>query len=1050
MLVTAVAKPATPAKAAAKTTSAPIQVARPFVAVPLDAALPLPQIVVQYDPASGAGFDWEKLSKLPYYQALSSPGHPVLSAVRYLREAVQRMTGKELPVAAGNDLSRGIVLTTLAGASPELKKDPQVIAALRDTGADTYNANEAYYVRSEPNRVVIVANTAQGLSHGVIELLESVGYEALGMGPNWTHVPDYKSKPLVFSIERGGRPGFYIRALWPTSGQGYGIGTLFMTPLPDAADETVEVSLDRWQVGARIAGQSMPGFPGHALQAYHRAVITAMRATKTNAGFLVPRTYQGLDAERPAASKDNTEHLWINTDPAGQPGVGKVFLSDGAKWIEQDLVSLSANLDLSVPLVRQIILEDMKQKAEQSFTANPDDVFVFGTDPEDGGGYASLGALLGNKSWYPEYLASEGVKFGQPYVLNGFKGLQQPREIWDDNAASDTIFGFDNWLLREFDKWIDVRPQNEKVTASGKPKKSLVRVSGYSYNYHDVPPNFNLDPRIRLMVAGYPKHRGWGKWKSFNNQMEMAKAIRVMLPREPSGDYWIISLAYYWDSSSNGIRGSDSAAKIARSIRDEYDAGFKALSVETDFNFGKMGLEYYLYSRMLWNPGLTAAQLDAIRDRWLQRAYGSGWRAMKAYYDFMTPDNFTINAPNNWAKAIRLIDAAGQRIDGAKEPAAQRRLDDLKQFWYFYYLLESGKGKADSRELREFVWKGQMSYMTAMHMVTRTIFKTDSARDAAGAEFNTGSAHYTHAETQAWWAKMLEAWPVTPVSDFSAATLANGKKGKAVDLNDLVLVKELQAGTGSTQAADVPFLYNSGYMKTASFLTVTGKAGEEIGFKLFWPWNQNDNYYRDRDVNYGISRWNAATKKWDELIDKTLVFRHSATTRFPDGNDYQLAEIRYAVPQPGTYRVDVGYGGNLSRLTTLGYDVSSGKYSTIYGHTYFGTLEGLTQPEIYLYIPKGTKSIDMEVWDTSGVKTLVLYTGLPLAGLTQTRTVDVGQRGTHTVALNPGEDGSIAVLRGNGFAFPYLYSIPMLWAKSPSALLVPRAIAQADGLTVVK
>ena len=50
--------------------------------------------------------------------------------------------------------------------------------------------------------------------------------------------------------------------------------------------------------------------------------------------------------------------------------------------------------------------------------------------------------------------------------------------------------------------------------------------------------------------------------------------------------------------------------------------------------------------------------------------------------------------------------------------------------------------------MREFVWKGQMSYMTAMHMVTRTIFNTNSAADAAGPEFNTGPAHYTHEETQ--------------------------------------------------------------------------------------------------------------------------------------------------------------------------------------------------------------------------------------------------------------------------------------------------------------
>ena len=37
--------------------------------------------------------------------------------------------------------------------------------------------------------------------------------------------------------------------------------------------------------------------------------------------------------------------------------------------------------------------------------------------------------------------------------------------------------------------------------------------------------------------------------------------------------------------------------------------------------------------------------------------------AMKRYYDFMSPDSKSINAPNNWAKAIRIIDAADHKID---------------------------------------------------------------------------------------------------------------------------------------------------------------------------------------------------------------------------------------------------------------------------------------------------------------------------------------------------------------------------------------------------
>jgi hypothetical protein len=66
------------------------------------------------------------------------------------------------------------------------------------------------------------------------------------------------------------------------------------------------------------------------------------------------------------------------------------------------------------------------------------------------------------------------------------------------------------------------------------------------------------------------------------------------------------------------------------------------------------------------------------------------------------------------------------------------------------------------------------------------------------------------------------------------------------------------------------------------------------------------------------------------------------------------------------------------------------------------------------------------------------------------RKVSIGFMGVHAIALEPGEDGSLAMIHGDNFFFPFMYSVPTLWAKSPGALLVPRGIAEADGLTIVK
>lgn len=1006
-----------------------------------------PPIVVQYDSESGTGIDWKQAEGRPWHD-WSDPAK-VGAAVEYLREGIERICGQRLAVVNSNDLSRGIVITTLDGASEDIRNDTDVQAALRNDGSDVYNNREAFFIRSERDRLLIVANTVEGLVVAVPELLESVGYEVLGMGPNWIHVPKGGEERLAFRITKADRPGYYIRRLSATSGQSYGVGTVMQAELlSNPADETVDVSHRRWLIGRRMKTQSMPGFPGHALQAYHRAVVNQIRETGNTEGFL--GTVK-LDAEsqRPEVSSDNQGWLWINSDPADAPGHGKAFYSTGEEWKEANLAILPMNLDLSVASVRQLILDDFKQKSQRFFARSPDDVFVFGTDPEDGGGYTRLAELLKYPDWYPKYLESVGDNLGKPYVLHGFKGLDQPYELWDATAPSDIVYGFNNWLLSEYDRWIDSLPETEQVTSTGRSMKDAVRCSFYCYNYHDVPPNFNVDSRIRVMIASYPKHRGRGKWKAFASQTDMAQAFRIMLPREPSGDYWIISLSYFSDRGLDGLkpRWNASPESIATRQQQHYAAGFRALNVETDFNFGRMGLGYYLLAEQLWNPELSAIELDAVRNRWLQRAFGSGWQQMKTYYDFMLPENYPVNSPHAWSRAIRLIEAADDVIDGAKEPAAQRRLDDLKQYWYFYYLVDTGQDNASSDAMRELLWKGQMSYMNATHMIARRIFSTNKVAEAVG-DLTKGPAHYTAAETESLWAKVLDHWPVVSVTRFSEATLADGRKGSEVDLNDLVRV---------TEFGDAPcrqgFLYNAGYMTPPTFLCSATQAGEEIGCQLYWPGDPTgkDAYYIARDVPYGISRWNTQTRVWDELVDKTMTVQPSKKVHIPGSkrDHHHLAAIRFQAPEAGTYRFEIGRGGNLSYLADLTWNPTDNQHTGSQALTYDCNVIGLTQAPAYIYIPKGTKSLDLEVWDSYNRKFITLYKSHLPSRATLSRKVDISQRKTHRIDLAPDETGTIAEISGNGFSFPYLYSVPMLWAKSPGQLIVPRDIAEADGLTPV-
>lgn len=1028
-------------------TAAKVRPPAPFVACRPGAAAPA-EIVLQYDPATKAGADWAEVGAAKWHE--STPPIVAGRAARYLQDGLQRMTGKVFPIASRADLSRGIVLTLLRNAPAGIRGDAAVRRALQPDAKDQYAANEAFFLRSERGRVLLVANTPDGLLAGAVELLESVGYEILGMGVDWIHAPDFTRAPLAFALERAGRPSFYQRNLWVTSGQPIGNGTL-MGGLTDPADEPVDVSYIRWTIGSRQLGKSMPDFPGHALQAYHRQILDAMRARGAAEGFLA-RMSLGLEADRPAAGPEQQGRWWINTDPKGTPGSEKFAYCDGKSWqAAADINYFGSNIDLSVPFVREIVFADMKAKAAAAFAAHPDDPFIFPMEAEDGApGNAALGELMKYPDWYPEYRAREGMPLGKPYLLHGFRGLNQPAEIWDPTAASDTMFGFADWLLHEFDKWIDSLPPAERVTATGTAKKALARCSLYSYNYHDVPPNFNPDQRIRVSIAPFPKHRGLGKWEKLATQEDVARAFQILLPREPSGDYSFYSEALYWDLGPEGIPpGWDqSAAALAAAYRRAYDAGYRGIVRETDFNFGKYGPGYYLTAKILWNVNLGAKGLDAMRDRWLQRAFGSAWREMKAYYDFFTPAGLRPNAPNNWARAIRLLDAAGRRIDGTREPAAQRRIDDVKQYWYGHYLLDGGRYPVQSPEVREFLWKAQMSYMTCLYMVVQQHFKAAHyapVKDLAGPEFSAGPAHYSHAETQRWWAKVLDCWKITPVIRFAETALANGTPAKRVDLNDLVAVKELQSAI-----PEAPFFYNSSYMPCPTVLQAARAKGETLGFTLAWPYDPASNDYDAKKLPYGAEIWNPAARRWEPWIDRTLVFARSQERANPQGRKYQVAEVRVAAPRPGVYRFDFGRGGNLATLASLAVDPLAGTMGAPVGFTYCTNAVGLTQAPVYLYLPKGTKRLDMEVWDNSIVKELQLYTGLPAGTLTPSRKIDIHGMGTKTIALQPGEAGTVAMLSGYNFNFPYLYSVPTLWAKSPAALLVPRAIAEADGLTILK
>jgi hypothetical protein len=1041
---------------------------------------------------------------------------PVWAAVRYLSDAIHRMTGTRPATVGGHDYSATnvIVLTTLSALRqgtnvPDDLPTKAAHALAVSKGAPLFSANEAFYIHTERNAVYIVANQLQGLPHGVVELLlgdnavspeYQIGYEKLGMGPNWTYLPDFTRKPLVFNMEYAGRPGLFARSLGPTRGSATGatgatiayrhIKASFPKGLP-APDEPVEVSDLDWQVGFRIDGVSSPGaLPSQNLESFGPTVAANMLATGSSKGFLCV-TKLGPDAARPPTTPDTLDWLWLDTDKSG-PNKGKIFhcTLEGKNqpyWLDRSPGSKAPLtawcppfIDLSVPVVRQMLLDDMIKEAESFWALNPGQSYSYPhAEPSDGGlPDRDFMRLTAYPNWYSDYRESEGQKWG-PYVLNGFyQGTPaKPTESWwstmspvdTNNAQSDTTYALHNWLLREFDKHVKSLPAAKRLSG-GIPKTDLIHTLCYSYGRHDVPPNFNFDRRVRMCVSGYAGHRGQGKWLHCNTFNDVMRAMQVMLPQSDMSQYWVHVVSFPgsdWGLNSVGEAGFLTPEDVFSQVHDNlYAVGGRNIGVEMDEDHGKNGLTYYMYAKIFWEPTMSLARLKALRDRWLVRSYGAAAAGvMGRYYDLMSPNNF-LSSPNIWAMGIRCIQQADAVTpDGTQE---KQRLDDLKQFWYYYYLQDhvmdrSGKyynniSPAVMDKIKEFLWKGQTSYITPLYCFTWGLFrhmgnKVDipSIYDVCSPTYYDKNkrfiapAHYTAAETARWWADVVKYFPYTPVSQFQSNRLINGKLGSDVDLNDLTTVREFRGKA----AGDGTFIYMPNHTAQPAPLVRAQNAGEVVGLKVFsFPGNPPAPFV----IAYTVDRWDPTARAWRKDLHSGEV---ASANDGLSPKSHEVAPLTFSnTIAGGIYRFNLGsVAGGAITLSSLDYDTRSNTFSGVsipHGLTLNQRLGYVyVVPGGYIYIPKGTTSLDLETWDDANPKTIDLYTGLPSGDKPWklSRTVDIHGRGPHRIRLNPGEDGSIACMNIGCTAVPYIYSIPNLWAKQPWMLMVPKDIAKADGLT---
>jgi hypothetical protein len=469
-------------------------ISEPFTVRSTDGGLVTPGILLFHDPTTGAGLDWAFYQGKPrkYMATNDRERLRVITrdAVLYLRDGIRQLTNQTLIIENRTDFdsARGIILTTLNGAPPDIQRDPVVLAALSADG-DKDRQVEAFYIRSTSESLLVVANQLEGIVTAIPSLLRRAGYDVLEMGTNWIYAPGVQTE-LVFDLSYSDFPALKVRRFNTHSGGAGLLSESYRRALPEGStlelappDEPYESSEFRWRIARRMMTHSVRYNPGHALQRWHRAVIQHHCSSYTGTAA------QRLDRAGPEPLGFLMEYAEIGHGPPPQP--------PPPLWINDDhCPDRERNVEICVG------------------------------EPES----------LGRPCTAYLKLLSEEPRRAQPLLIDVSADPDiHPGQFFDPLSESDVTFAFAEGVLREYDAYISGLDPENRVTVAGIDKRDLVRVDVQSYSDRATPPNFNLLPRIRVDMAQSPP-RGTGPFAEYTRG-RLPGAFRAFNPDIFLGDY---------------------------------------------------------------------------------------------------------------------------------------------------------------------------------------------------------------------------------------------------------------------------------------------------------------------------------------------------------------------------------------------------------------------------------------------------------------------------------------------------------------------------------
>lgn len=229
-----------------------------------------------------------------------------------------RMTGAKFKVQTG-DGTRGIVLGTLAEFPNPGLNEPLAVR-------NTYDGREAFAIRTEPQRLLLIGATDLGASHAAFRFLESLGCRWFFPAKEWEVVPSRLK--LTVSLEETSRPRILARRIW------YGYG--FFRDKGHPRGGSVQDDFETWARHNLMASS----FRVHAGHAWQSIILTNKKVFDEHPEYLAlvkgKRQGEQLCVSNPAVRRLATDYALAQLDKKPDLEMVSMECSDGVGQCECD------------------------------------------------------------------------------------------------------------------------------------------------------------------------------------------------------------------------------------------------------------------------------------------------------------------------------------------------------------------------------------------------------------------------------------------------------------------------------------------------------------------------------------------------------------------------------------------------------------------------------------------------------------------------------------------------------------------------------------------